>query len=54
MSKNKVELKPSSYQPTKAEMEEEISIPIDPNLLGKAIVTGGVPRRKVKKGLRKE
>ena len=47
---NGVKLKPSSYQPTKAEMEEKVSIPIDPNLLGKAIVTGGVPRKKVKKG----
>ena len=43
---NKIKLKPSSYQPTKAELEEKVSIPVDPKILGKAIVMGGAPPRK--------
>ena len=42
---NGFELKPSSYQPTKAELEEDLSVPVDLETLGRAAVQGGVPRR---------
>ena len=42
-------VKPSSYHPTRAELEEDISIPVTPDELAKAIVTGGAPRRNVKR-----
>ena len=38
---NGFELKPSSYQPTKAELEENISVPVSLERLAKAAVKGG-------------
>ena len=42
---NSFDLKPSTYQPTKAELEEELSVPVSLEQLGRAAVQGGVPRR---------
>ena len=33
-----VKVKPSKYQPTKAEMEEDVGIPVDPEDLGRIVM----------------
>lgn len=33
-----VKVKPIKYQPTKAEMEEDVSIPVDPEDLGRIVM----------------
>ena len=40
-----VELKPSDYQPSKAELEADMSIDTTPEKLVKAFFSGGTPRR---------
>lgn len=42
---NHFTLKPSTYQPTKAELEEDLSVSASLEELGRAAVQGGVPRR---------
>ena len=36
----------SRYQPSKAELEADVSLPVTPERLVKAVVAGGAPRRK--------
>ena len=38
-------LKPSDYQPSKAELEEDISVPVTLEELAKAALSGGEKRR---------
>ena len=33
-----VRIKPSSYVPTKAELEEDMGVPVDPETLGRMII----------------
>ena len=40
-----IEVKPNSYQPSKAELEADVSIPTTPARLARAVVAGGAPRR---------
>ena len=40
------DLKPSDYQPSKAELEADMSINTTPEKLVKAFFSSGVPRRK--------
>ena len=40
-----VELKPSDYQPSKAELEADMSLDTTPEKLAKAFFSGGTPRR---------
>jgi hypothetical protein len=40
------ELKPAGYQPSKAEMEQDISVPVSLERLAKAAVSGGAERRR--------
>jgi len=42
---NGFQLKPARYQPTKAELEADLSVPVDLETLGRAAVQGGAPRR---------
>ena len=42
---NGFELKPANYQPTKAELEEDLSVPVSLERLAKAAVQGGAQRR---------
>lgn len=42
---NGFELKPSSYQPTKAELEEDLSVPVTLEQLAKAALSGGAERK---------
>ena len=42
---NGFELKPATYQPTKAELEEDSSVPVSLERLAKAAVKGGAERR---------
>ncbi len=37
--------KPSSYQPSKAELEKDVTIDTTPEELGRALMRGGAPRR---------
>ena len=41
-----VDLKPSSYQPSKAELEQDLSVPVSLERLAKAALSGGAERRK--------
>ena len=34
-----------TYQPTKAEMERDVSVPVPPQRLAHAVPSGGAPRR---------
>ena len=34
------------YQPSKAELETDVSLPVTPERLMRAVVAGGAPRRK--------
>ena len=38
----------SNYQPSKSELEADISLPVTPERLARAVVAGGAPRRKAK------
>ena len=38
-------LKPSSYQPSKAELEEDLSVPVSLEQLARVALVGGVPRK---------
>ena len=40
------ELKPSTYQPSKAELEQDLSVPVSLERLAKAAVSGGEERGK--------
>ena len=40
------ELKPSTYQPSKAELEKDLSVPVSLERLAKAALSGGAERRK--------
>ena len=40
-------LKPPDYQPSKAELEEDLSVPVTLEQLAKAAVSGGAERRGV-------
>ena len=42
---NGFELRPSSYQPTKAELEEDLSVPVSLEQLAKAALSGGAKRK---------
>ena len=42
---NGFELRPSSYQPTKAELEEDLSVPVSLEELAKAALSGGAKRK---------
>ena len=44
-----VEVKPSTYQPSKAELEADLSIPTTPERLARAAVAGGARPQKDKK-----
>ena len=47
-------LKPSSYQPSKAELEEDVSINASPEAVARAIMRGGAaPRDHMSKTARK-
>ena len=43
-SANGVELKPAGYQPSKAELEEDLSVSVPLEGLAKAAVSGGASR----------
>lgn len=43
-------LKPSNYQPTKAELEEDLSVPVTLEELAKAALSGGVKVPDLKPG----
>ncbi len=38
-----------SYQPSKDDMKKDVSVPVKPERLGKAVMKGGAPRREVEK-----
>ncbi len=40
-----MDLKPSTYQPSKAELEADVSIDATPLEVAEALVSGGAPRR---------
>ena len=40
-----IERQPSSYQPSKAELEEQVKIDATPDQVARAIVQGGASRR---------
>ena len=39
------DLKPSGYQPSKADMEEDISVPVSMERLAQSALSGGAERR---------
>ena len=40
-----MELKPASYQPSKAELEEDLSVPVSLEQLARAALSGGAKRK---------